>query len=70
LDASSDAGAIRWICAHDEEGCAERKDVQALEIQVAAIHDVERSGLRQHFVEDVDVVHFAGVMLINVGCCR
>ena len=45
--------------AHDEESCAERKQVEALEIHVAAVHDVERSRLRQNFVEDVHVVHFA-----------
>jgi hypothetical protein len=45
--------------AHDEEGRAEREDVQALEIHVAAIHDVERPGLRQNLVEDINVVHFA-----------
>ena len=41
--------------AHDEEGRAEREDVQALEIHVGAIHDVERPGLRQNLVEDVDI---------------
>src|SRR5207237_6528160 len=46
--------------AHNEEGRAEREDVETLEIHVAAIHDVERSGLRRNLVEDVDVMHFAG----------
>ena len=45
--------------AHDEEGRAEREHVEALEIDVAAVHDVERAGLGQDLVEDVDVVHFA-----------
>ena len=45
--------------ADDEEGRAEREDVEALEIHVAAVHDVERAGLRQNLVEDVDIVHFA-----------
>ncbi len=45
--------------ADDEEGRAEREDVEALEIHVAAVHDVERPGLRQDLVEDVDVMHFA-----------
>src|ERR1700674_1475778 len=45
--------------AYDEEGRAEREDIQALEIHVAAIHDVECPGLRQNLVEDIDVVHFA-----------
>src|ERR1035438_5830363 len=39
--------------ADDEEGGAEREDVKALEIHVAAIHDVERSGLEQDLVQDV-----------------
>ena len=45
--------------ADHEEGRAESEDVEALEIDVAAIHDVERAGLRQNLVEHVDVVHFA-----------
>src|SRR6266566_113918 len=45
--------------AHDEEGRAEREDVEALEIHVAAIHDIEGAGLRQKLVEDIDIVHFA-----------
>src|SRR5260370_24911960 len=46
--------------AHNKEGRAKREDVTALEVHVAAIHDVERSGLRRNLVEDVDVMHFAG----------
>ena len=45
--------------AHDEEGRTEREAVQSLEIDVAAVHDVERPGLRPDLVEDVDVMHFA-----------
>src|ERR1035437_5778731 len=45
--------------AHNEEGRAERKLEKALEIHVAAVHDVERPGLRQKLVEDVHVVNLA-----------
>jgi hypothetical protein len=45
--------------AYNEEGCAEREDVEALEIHVAAIHDVEGAGLRENLVEDVNIVHLA-----------
>jgi hypothetical protein len=45
--------------AYDEEGRAERETVEALEIEVSAIHDAESPRLRQELVEDVDVVHFA-----------
>ena len=44
--------------AHNEERRAEREDVKSLEIHVAAVHHVERPGLRQNLVKDVDVVHF------------
>src|SRR5207302_8852682 len=44
---------------HDEGGRAKREDVKTLEIHVAAIHDIERSGLRRNLVENVDVMHFA-----------
>ena len=33
--------------------------VEALEIDVGPIHDVERAGLGKDLVEDVDVMHFA-----------
>ena len=45
--------------AHDEEGATEREDVESLEIDVAAVHDVEGPGLGQNLVEDIDVVHFS-----------
>ena len=45
--------------AHNEEGRAEREDVEALEIHVAAVHDVERTRLRQNLIQHIDVVHFA-----------
>ncbi len=45
--------------AHDEECRAESEKVEAVEIDVAAIHDVECPGLGNDLVEDVEVVHFA-----------
>src|ERR1700679_791612 len=47
------------FCPHDEESCAEGEDVEALEIHIAAIDDVECTGLRQNLVEDFDIVYFA-----------
>jgi len=44
---------------NNEERRTEREDVQTLEIHVAAVHDVERPGLRQNLVEDIDVMHLA-----------
>ena len=38
---------------------AEREDEKALEIDVATIHDVERTGLGKNLVEHVHVVHLA-----------
>jgi len=45
--------------ADDEERRAHGESVQPLEIDVAAIHEVDGPGLRQNLVEDVDVVHFS-----------
>jgi hypothetical protein len=45
--------------AHDEEGGTEREPVETLEIDVAPVHDVERPGLWQNLVQDVDVVNLA-----------
>ena len=45
--------------AGDEEAAGLVKAVQPLEIEVAAIHDVEGAGLGQQLIEDVDVVHLA-----------
>jgi len=36
-----------------------REEVETLEIQVASVHDVERSSLRHNLVEDLDIVDFA-----------
>ena len=35
------------------------QSVQALEVDVAAVHDVESAGFRNHLIEDVDVVELA-----------
>lgn len=40
-------------------GGTEGEAIQALEIEVATVHDVEGAGLGQNLVEDVDVVYFA-----------
>jgi hypothetical protein len=45
--------------AHDEECRAESEKVEAVEIDVTAIHDVACPCLGNDLVEDVDVVHFA-----------
>lgn len=42
----------------DEEGAGGRDAVQAGEIEVGPIHDVERLRFDGHGVEDVDIVHF------------
>ena len=47
------------LVAYDEEGRAQSEDVETFEIHVAAVHNVERPGLRHDLVEDVHVVHFA-----------
>ena len=44
---------------HHEEGRAEREHVESLEIDVAAVHDVECTGLGRDLIEDIDVVHAA-----------
>ena len=45
--------------AHHEERQAQGEHVESFEIDVAAIHHVEGTGLGQNLVEDVDVVHRA-----------
>ena len=45
--------------ANHEEGRIQGEHVEALEIHIAAIHDVEGAGFRHDLVEDVDVVYFA-----------
>ena len=46
------------FCAHDEEGRFQRKAIEPLEIDVAAIHDIESARLGQDLVEHVHIVHF------------
>src|SRR6266566_6354324 len=45
--------------AHNEESRAEGQPEQPLEIDVAAIHDIEGSRFRHDLVEHVDVMHLA-----------
>lgn len=45
--------------AHDEEGRLQLKAVRPLEVDVAAIHHIERAGFDGDLVEDVDVVYLA-----------
>ena len=47
------------LVRNDKEGRAECEDAETFEIDVAAVHDVECSGLRHDLVEDVDVMHLA-----------
>ncbi len=44
---------------HHEEGRAQRQHEQPLEINVAAIHDIEGSSFRHDLVQHVDVMHLA-----------
>ena len=54
------AGAAEVLLgAGDEEGAALMNAMPAGEVEVAAIHDVERSGIPDQLVEDVDVMHTA-----------
>ena len=45
--------------ARDKKAARLVESKQPLEIQEAAIHDVERSGLWHQLIEDIDLVHFA-----------
>src|SRR5438552_2600292 len=47
------------FCARDKEGAAAVEDVEALEVHVGAIHDVEGTWLWRDDIEDVDVVQFS-----------
>jgi len=46
------------FAACDKEGRRQRKTIESLEIDVAAIHHVKRPRLDRQLVEDVDIVHF------------
>ena len=52
--------------ARDEEATGLVQPIQPCKIDVAAIHDVERPGLRNQLIEDVDVVELA-VADVNEG---
>jgi hypothetical protein len=54
---ASDAVEIAFA-ARDEERAGHRKAVQALKIDVAAIHHIERASLDRELIEYVDIVHF------------
>jgi hypothetical protein len=45
--------------ASDEEGSGQMQHVEAGEIDIAAIHDVDRASLREQQVKCVNVVQFA-----------
>src|SRR5216683_7153783 len=47
------------LAAGHEEAAGFVKAVQPLEVEKAPIHDVERPGLGQQLIEDVDLVHLA-----------
>src|ERR1700730_12836814 len=44
---------------YDEECRAESEHKKALEIDIASVHDVERTGLGEDLIQNVHVVHFA-----------
>lgn len=44
--------------ASDEEGLGQMQPVEALEIQVSAIHDIVSPGQRNQAIENIDVVQF------------
>ena len=49
---------VRLAAGH-EEAAGLVEAVETLEVEEAAIHDVERAGLGQELIEDVDLVHLA-----------
>src|SRR5271155_1282777 len=49
---------IRFAAGY-EEAADLVEPVQALEVEEAPIHDVERAGLGQELIEDIDLVHLA-----------
>jgi hypothetical protein len=52
---------------YNEESCTQREPVKTPEIDVAAVHDVERAGFGIDLVKDVDVMHLA---VGNANKCR
>ena len=49
-----------FLCASDEESGTQMQAMPACEVEIAAIHDVERAGLPDDLVEDIDIVDTAG----------
>jgi len=47
------------FCARNEEGAAVVEHMQALEVHVGAIHDIEGAGLRHDEIEHLDIVQFS-----------
>ena len=54
----SSLGLEIGLGAGDEEGSGQVQAVQPLEVQIAAVHDIEGAGLGQQLVEHVDIVQF------------
>ena len=63
------AQAHRGFGAGDKEAAGVVKACQALEIDIAASHDIKGARFGQQLIEDVDVVQLA-VVWITEGCCR
>jgi len=70
LIADQTGGSIHWmgiaaldlevgLAASHEEAAGLVNPMESLEIEIAAIHDVERTGLGQQLIEDIDLVHLA-----------
>src|SRR5215472_15198769 len=56
---------VRLAAGH-EEAAGFVKAIEALEVEVATIHDAESAGRGQQLVEDVDLVHLA-ITDVNEG---
>jgi hypothetical protein len=57
------------FCPDDEEGARLIEDIEALEIEIAAIHDIEGAGLGQEQIEHVDLVQFPIRNMDEAGNC-
>lgn len=53
----SDMEAEVGFCPHDEVGLRIVKLVQAVEVNVSTIHDIDAAGLGRDLVENIDVMH-------------
>ena len=53
------AGIHIGVDAHDEESARLMQSIETCEIQVTAIHDIERTSLDRHEVQHIDFVHLA-----------